>query len=196
MDYVVYVADVETTGLDSRLNDVIELSLIRLSDDIQKTWCLKPTNLENISADSLRINGHKLEDLRHETKIGRETYLDPNKVLVDIENWIMQDGVPTENRILCGQNVAFDRDMMQQLWIKCNSHDTFPFGRRSIDTIGIEFFLDWCKGSFAEGYSLNSLAKRYSVVNSKAHSAAADTKCTKEIFEKQAAFFKKVLSKM
>lgn len=194
MDYVIYVADVETTGLDSRLHDVIELSLYRLSDGVQKTWCIKPTNPANIDHGALRVNGHKIEELRHETKAGRDRYLDPAQVLVEIENWINEDGVPTENRIMCGQNIAFDHERLQQLWVKSNSADTFPFGRRMIDTMHIEFFLDWCKGTMAEGYSLRNLVKKYNVKNEKAHSAEADTKATKEVFEQQVAYFKKVLN--
>jgi len=197
MDYVIYVADVETTGLDSRLNDVIELSLYRYGADLdsaQRTWLLKPLNPATIETEALRINGHKLENLKHETREGRELYKDPNQVLVEVENWIADDGVPTTQRVLCGQNIAFDKEMLEQLWIKCNSKDTFPFGRRLIDTMQIEFFLDWCKGSMAEGYSLANLVKKYGVKNERAHSAAADVKATKEVFDKQVEFFKKVLS--
>ena len=193
MNYVIYVADVETTGLDSHINDIIELSLYRMSDDIQKTWCIKPTNLDNIEAAALRINGHKLEDIRHETKVGRDTYKDPTKLIVEIENWMMEDGMPTENRVLCGQNIAFDKAMLEQLWVKCSSKETFPFGRRTMDTMQIQFFMDWCKGEMAEGYSLNNLIKRYGVKNEKAHTAEADTKATKEVFDKQVALFKSIL---
>ena len=44
MEYTLYITDVETTGLDSRIHDIIEMSLLRLSDNIQKTWRLKPLN--------------------------------------------------------------------------------------------------------------------------------------------------------
>src|SRR5579864_7333521 len=131
MKYEVYVTDVETTGLDSRTNDVIELSILRLSTGEQRTWLIKPTNIETIDPAALRVNGHKIDDLRWETKLGRETYRDANQVLVEAENWLADDGLPSENRVLCGQNIAFDRDMLQQLWIKCNSKDSFPFGRRT-----------------------------------------------------------------
>ncbi len=195
MDYVLYVADCETTGLDSRDHDVIELSLLRLTDGVQKTWCLKPLKPENIDVGSLRINGHKMEDLRHQTREGRERYQDPNKVIVEIENWIMEDGVPTEQRVLVGQNIAFDRERFEQLWSKCNSRDSFPFGRRTMDTMGIEFFLDWCKGEMAEGYGLKNLIKKYGVKNEKAHTAAADTLATKEVFLKQVDIFKGIMAK-
>lgn len=194
MDYVIYVADVETTGLDFSTHDVIELSLYRIGDGVQKTWCIKPVNPQNIDTGALRVNGHKLEDLTHQTKAGRDRYLDPTKLLVEIENWIEEDGVPTEKRILCGQNVAFDKNMLEKLWEKCNSKDSFPFGRRTLDTMQIEFFLDWCRGSMAEGYSLSNLTKKYGVKNDKAHTAEADVKATKEVFDKQVEYFKKVLA--
>jgi DNA polymerase III epsilon subunit-like protein len=193
MEYVIYVADTETTGLDSRDHDIIELSLYRLTDNVQKTWWFHPINYATIDPGALRVNGHKIEDLKLETPQGRKQYSNPTKTIVEIENWIAEDGVPNENRVLCGQNVAFDKSMLEQFWIKCNAKDSFPFGRRSFDTMQIQFFMDWCRGSMAEGYSLSNLVKRYGIKNEKAHSAAADTKATKEVFEKQIEFFKDIL---
>jgi DNA polymerase III epsilon subunit-like protein len=193
MEYVIYVCDTETTGLDARENDIIELSLYRLTDNVQKTWFFRPLNYNTIDAGALRVNGHKIEDLKLETKYGRETYLDPVKTLVEIENWIAEDGVPNENRVLCGQHIAFDKAGLEQLWKKCDAKDSYPFGRRSFDTMMIEFFMDWCKGSMADGYSLANLVRKYGIKNEKAHSAAADTKATKEVFEKQVEYFKKIL---
>ena len=195
MDYVIYVADVETTGLDSRDNDIIELSLYRMSDDVQKTWLLKPFNESNIDAGALRVNGHKLEDITHKTNYGRTHYHDPFKALVEIENWIMEDGFLAENRILCGQNIAFDRDMMIQAWKKNSSIDCFPFGRRTIDTMIIAFTMDYARGTLEKGYSLANLTKKYGVKNEKAHSAAADTLATKEVFVKQIEELRKAFNK-
>lgn len=194
MEYVIYVCDTETTGLSNINNDVIEISLCKLKSDDQRTWFVKPINISNIDHGALRINGHKIEDLKLETKYGRETYKDPASVIIEIENWVTEDGVPTQNRVICGQNISFDKGMLEQLWIKCGSKDSFPFGRRMIDTMQIEFFLDWCKNSMAEGYSLSNLVKKYGVKNEKAHSAAADAKATKEVFEKQIENFKKMIN--
>lgn len=191
-----YVTDTETTGLISHINDIIELSLYRLNDNTQKTWFVKPINIDAIDLGALRVNGHKIEDLRLETKYGRDTYQDPMKTIIEIENWIAEDGAPTENRILCGHNVHFDKNMLEQFWIKCNSKDSYPLSKkRTLDTMQIEFFLDLCKGSMAEGYSLFNLTKKYGVKNEKAHSAASDTKTTKEILEKQIEIFKKILNR-
>lgn len=195
MNYSFYVADIETTGLDSHAHDVIELSLYRLGatgEEAQKTWCFKPLTPDTIDLEALRINGHKLDDLLHKTREGRERYLDPSSSIVDVENWLADDGFPAEKRFLIGQNVGFDKDRLEQLWIKCNAKGSFPFGRRIMDTMQIELFFDFCKGQFAEGYSLKNLGKKYGVKNEKAHSAAADTKATKEVFEKQVEYFKEV----
>jgi DNA polymerase III epsilon subunit-like protein len=197
MKYVFYVADIETTGLDSHAHDVIELSLLKLGatgDDAQKTWCFKPLNPDTIDAEALRINGHKLDDLLHKTREGRERYIDPSTAIVDVENWLADDGFPAEKRFLIGQNIGFDKDRLEQLWLKCNAKGSFPFGRRLMDTMYIELFIDFCKqtlgiGDFAEGYSLKNLGKKYGVKNDKAHTAAADTKATKEIFDKQVEYF-------
>lgn len=186
MDYRIYVVDVETTGLDSRLNDVIELSLYRLGAEAeiaQKTWLLRPSRFDTITADSLRINGHKLEEIKR--------YPEAGKVIVEVENWLADDGVPATQRVLCGQNTGFDRDMLQQLWVKCQSEDSFPFGRRYLDTMQLEFAWDLAHSQvtgtnkMAEGYSLSNLVKKYGVKNEKAHTAAADVKATKEVFEAQ-----------
>jgi DNA polymerase III alpha subunit (gram-positive type) len=196
MNFSFYVTDIETTGLDSHLHDVIELSMYRLgdtSDTAQMTWCLKPMTPETAEPIALRINGHKLEDITHKTKEGRERYREASSVLVDVENWMALDGMPAEKRFLIGQNVGFDKDRLEQLWIKCNSKDSFPIGRRVMDTMIIELFFDFCKGDFAEGYSLNQIIKKYGVKNEKAHTAAADVMATKQVFEKQVEYFKRLL---
>jgi DNA polymerase III epsilon subunit-like protein len=198
MNFSFYVTDIETSGLDSHIHDVIELSMYRLGDNsetAQKTWCLKPLNPDQIETAALRINGHKLEDLLWKTQEGRARYLDPNQVIIDVENWMAEDSLPAEKRFLIGQNVAFDKERLEQLWIKCNSKDSFPIGRRTLDTMILELFFDYCNGTFAEGYSLNNLIKKYGITNTKAHTAAADVIATKQVFEKQVAFFQKLLNK-
>src|ERR1035437_8023971 len=98
MDYKFYCCDSETTGLSSVKNDIIELSIYRLSDDVQKTWTIEPVSIENIELGALRVNGHKLDDLKLLTKFGRDTYREPKEVIVEIENWLQEDGVPAESR--------------------------------------------------------------------------------------------------
>lgn len=194
MDYELYVLDTETTGLDFYKHDVIELSILKLSTNEQKTWLIQPTNINNYSVAALKTNKHKLEDLQHKTEQGIKLYKNSKNVIVDIENWIMTDSLNSERRICVGQNVGFDLNMLKYLWIKCDSEDSFPFGKLMIDTRVLEIFFDYCKGSFDEGYSLYNFLKKYGIKNEKAHTAAADTKATKELFIKQVNNFKKLIN--
>lgn len=194
--YSFYVGDVETTGLVLGESEIIELSLINLANDSQKTWLLKAKNQSAIDMGALKINGHKYEDITHSSKYGKDNYKEPSQVIVEIENWLMEDNVSTINRILCGQNVAFDHYMMQFLWKANNAADSFPFSRRMLDTMQIEMFCDLANSSLLkEGYSLANLAKKYGVKNEKAHSAAADTLTTKEVFKKQIEYMKTLFLK-
>lgn len=193
--YDLYVADTETTGLDFEKNDIIELSLFRLSDDVQKTWLVKPFNFDTISPDAMRVNGHKIEDVTHQTKYGKDSYLEPSRVVVEVENWIMQQGYSRECVFLIGQNIQFDYNMMQKMWKKCGAEDSFPFGRRMLDTMQFEIFMDIAQETRRDSYSLGSIIKKYGIKNDKAHSAAADTKATKELFVKQLSSLQSLLKK-
>jgi len=58
--YDLYVADTETTGLDFEKNDIIEISLFRLSDETQRTWLVKPFDFSTISPDAMRVNPERM----------------------------------------------------------------------------------------------------------------------------------------
>jgi DNA polymerase III alpha subunit (gram-positive type) len=190
--YELYVVDTETTGLSFTKNEPIEISIYRLSTDVQKTWMLKPINMDHISEDALRVNKHKLEDLRGLTKYGQELYRDPSKVLVDIENWLAADMVSSGDRVIVAHNAPFDVGMLKELWNKCDAGDTFPFNSKyMIDTFQLEVAHDIANNKLSEGYSLYALTKKYGIVNSQAHSAAADTLATVQLFRRQMQNFKR-----
>lgn len=196
MNFQIYVVDCETTGIDEIKNDPIEISIYRLSDGAQNTWFLKPINMDNIDVAALRINGINIDDVKGLTKQGREKFLPTDKQLVSIENWLNDDNCSATNRMLVGQNIDFDRRFLMETWKKCNSFDTFPFSERfRLDTMQIEIFMDFCKGQFAEGYSLNALGKKYGVKNEKAHTASEDVKTTVGIFTKQVELGKAAFKK-
>jgi DNA polymerase III epsilon subunit-like protein len=182
MDFVIYVIDTETTGLDKNENDIIEVSFYRLSDNEQKTWCIKPQNESAISDKALQVNGHKKEDILHKTAFGIETYRQPAEVISEIEAWIMCDGVAIEDRVFLGQNSNFDYDFMKSLWAKADSKDTFPFGNFIVDMIHLTKLIDMCTGKRRKRYNLASLVKDFGITKQKAHRAEGDVKMTKDLF--------------
>ena len=183
LPYTIYFVDTETTGLE-KFNSIIELSLFRLNDERQMTWCLTSDANDNISTDALRVNGHKLEDIKHMTAFGKETYKAPSKVLPEIENWMLQDNDTPENRIFIAQNSQFDLQFMLELWRRENCVDTFPWGNRPkvIDTIQFQLILDLAHNEKSPYLNLGSLVDKYKVKKLKAHKAAEDTIMMKDVF--------------
>jgi len=185
MAFEIYLIDTETTGIEVGVAEIIEISLYRLSNNDQKTWCIKPMKYENISQDALRVNGHKLEDLMHKTAHGKETYKNPEQVISEIENWMMEDFSTPDDRIFVAQNAYFDKLHMEHLWKSHGFEATFPFGRKYLDTIQIELFLDYVDGKQNDFYNLSSLVERYKVKKEKSHKADSDTRMMRDVFLSQ-----------
>lgn len=195
--FAIYVLDTETTGLDPQLNEIIEVSFYRINDDRQETWFLKPSNYDSIQLDALRINGHKIEDLKMLTPYGKETYKEPVKAIAEIENWFMDDMCTGRERILVGQNPFFDQQFLQNLWQKHNAKETFPFGDRPfvLDTRQIALLLDIASGEQTDYYSLGGLVEKYGVKKEKAHAASSDSRMTKNVFLKQLEIVRRAFNK-
>jgi DNA polymerase III epsilon subunit-like protein len=192
-NFILYVVDTETTNLDTKLGDVIEVSMCRLSieDEIkseQKTWLLKAMNPTMISDESLAVNKHKREDILHLTKYGKDNYKLPEDVVSEIELWVACDNVSSVDRVFIGQNPNFDIQALQELWSRVGSPSTFPFaierGNRVIDTKQIVTLFDVCVGRRRLYYNLGSLVKSFGIKKDKAHSAAGDVAMTRDLLIK------------
>lgn len=185
MSYVIYVCDTETTGTNPKEHDVIELSLWRSSDDQQKTWLIKADNPATIQEKALTVNKHKREDITHKTKFGKENYLSASDVIIDIENWILEDDVNVEDRAFVGQNPMFDYEFLKEFWKRQESEDTFPFGSFIVDTLLLTRLIDLATGKKRKYYNLSKLVKAFGVTRANAHRASEDVKMTKGLFFKQ-----------
>lgn len=191
--FQIYVADTETTGLNYLRHEIVELSILHVNSDRQKTWHLKPERPKDAEADALRINGHKLEDISHETPEGRAKYRLASEVVADVENWMMEDMSSAEDRILAGQNIGFDAQFLSSLWERLGNKETYPFGTRPflLDTRQVQLVINLIEGKREDFYNLNTLIKKYGIKNSKAHTAAADTLSTKLLLMAQLEHLKK-----
>ena len=97
----------------------------------------------------------------------------------------MEDFSTPEDRIFVAQNAYFDKLHMEHLWKSCGFGETFPFGRKYLDTIQIELFLDFADGKQENYYNLSSLVERYKIKKGKFHTAADDTLMLKDVFLSQ-----------
>ena len=202
--YVIYCIDLETTAISHETGDVIEISMCRLTpkgvddyEEDQKTWLLKALNPSGIQDDALRINGHKREDILHQTAFGRENYKEPKQVIREIEMWIADDNFSALDRVWLGQNPMFDVNHLQALYKRLGIED-FPFaignGNRIIDTKQIVTLFDVCTGRRRKFYNLGSFVKALGVKKDKAHQAAGDVRMTKDVFLKMLKIIKVIVS--
>ena len=189
-EYIIYVIDTETTGLDPEKNEIIELSAARfkmITHTVveQKTWLLKALKPEFIEDEALQINKHKKEDILHFTDYGKSAYIHPEQAIVDIENWIMEDRMSSMDRILVGQNIDFDIQMMMSLWKSFDAKDTFPFnlenGNRTVDTKMLATVIDLCTGRRRRYYNLSTLISSFNIKKRKAHRAEDDVAMTVDL---------------
>ena len=191
--YVLYVQDTETTGLVPGVNEIIEVSFLRifLKEDgpvrEQKTWLIKATKPDTIDDEALAINKHKREDILWQTKYGRENYLKPEDAILEIEAWISEDEMSAHDRVFAGQNPMFDFNHMVAFWKGLDAEDTFPFlnghNKLIVDTKQLALFFDICLGKKREKYNLSSLVKAFGVKKGKAHRADEDTRMTADLLQ-------------
>lgn len=154
-DYVVF--DIETTGLDPRNDEIIEIGAIRVRNDqvvAEFEKLIKPS--KPISSFITKLTGITNEDLIDAQDI--------EEVLPDFLNFVGED-------IVMGHNVNFDLSFIKDKSLK---HLGVVFENRYADTLYIS-------RSFYKGFKhhrLCDLAIRFNIDQDVAHRALADVYTT------------------
>lgn len=132
-----YIADSETSGLNVKTHEVVQVSIIRCKDQHQLSKYIIAEHPETASPEALRITGKTKLDLLKG---------DPKEHVVDVCNsFFDEDGTTPEHRVIVGHNVhRFDCRFFHALWEKCNSEfpaylwlDTIPFTKAYAFKFGI-----------------------------------------------------------
>ena len=113
--------DVETTGLNPQLHEIIEISIIKVcpvKGQTNFTSKVKPVHIEYASEEALRINGYNAKDWRSAP--------DADMVFSKVSEMLA-------GCILVGHNVRFDEEFLSEtchrLGLRCR------YERRMIDTV-------------------------------------------------------------
>lgn len=175
--------DVETTGLDSVKNGVIQLScIVDIDGEVKETLDLhlKPFATDEISQDALAVTGITMKDIDEfmspydafdKFKSTLSKYVDPykrNKMKNDKFYW-------------GGHNTQFDMNFVQEFFKKCG--DKFFgswFNYRQIDTLRVADFLVFSGKNFGESHRLGELCK-IGNIKLNAHDSMSDITATREI---------------
>jgi DNA polymerase III alpha subunit (gram-positive type) len=112
-----YILDLETTGLKSGYNEIIEISVIRCEDRVQFTKEVKAKYPERASLDALEVCGKSFEDLIYGEDI--------EDVVNECNDFFNLDNSTPEGRCIVGHNIiGFDKRFLHATWEQQNK--VFP----------------------------------------------------------------------
>lgn len=169
--------DVETTGLDPRRHEIIQIGLV-LADQI---WTgdkvelkhiseielkIKPENIENADPQALRVNGYTPSDWIF-------AYSLPEAMQIFQEK--------TKDCIFIAHNVCFDYSFIDHAFYKANIENLMHYHR--LDTLSIAYARLGVREETGK-YSLSTLCDMFGIKNDNAHTALADARATYELFPK------------
>lgn len=171
--------DVESTGLDSKLNDIIQLAMmIEIDGEIKEkhNFFMQPFNYNNISMEALKVNGRTIEEL--------QTFPTPHeqykKVLFIFSKYINKFD-KFDKFSPGGYNVQFDRNFLNEFFIK--NGDKY-FGSyvdyHCIDIFTVLGLLEYKKLLQIKDYHLETSCKFFDIPI-KAHDAMSDIEATREL---------------
>jgi len=124
-DIQFYLIDTETTGLNVKSHEVVQISIIRFKDRHQLSKYIIAEHPETASAEALKITGKTQADLLKG---------DPKEMVVELcHSFLEQDQTTPEHRCIVGHNITrFDLRFLHALWEKCGK--IFP-ANLFLDTI-------------------------------------------------------------
>lgn len=166
--------DIETTGLDSTFNEIIEIGGVLFSYDkkkkeykIEKTFefKIKPEHIENANKIALKVNGYK-------PHLWVDA-LNAHAVLKKVAKLV-------KGRVMVAHNAPFDFNFLNESFKKYKIKNTLHY--HVLDTISIGFL--FLKNTDATRLSLAYLCDYFNIENKKAHTALSDAMATYELFVK------------
>ena len=170
--------DIETTGLDARINEIIEIAVVRVRQiwnegekpkfEKISEWSakIKPERLYSVDPAALRVNGYIASDWT-------ESILLKDALEIFVEK--------TEGAIMVAHNVAFDSNFIEENFARFNIKNKMHYHR--LDTVSLAFGLLHNIPEVGR-FSLGELCKYFGIVNEKAHSALFDARADFELFKK------------
>lgn len=174
--------DTETTGVDPKLNGMVQISgMIEIDGEVKETFNIKmrPGEKDIIEPKALEVIGKTKEELM--------TYQSPDdarKQLVAMFAKYVDKFDRKDKFTPAGYNVKFDIDFLHNLFLKCG--DAY-FGSwvawQGVDILAIVYFLKYMGAITLTDYKLKSVCDHFGI-ELKAHDALADITATKQVLAK------------
>jgi DNA polymerase III epsilon subunit family exonuclease len=165
--------DIETTGLDRDIHEIIELAAVitKMKDGElvvidQVDFKIQPQHIETAEPQALRINGYNPADWLF---------------AVSLEDAMKEFAKKTDGAVFVAHNITFDYGFVETAFKKTGLEDKMHFYK--LDTLSLAFGILHTTDDPGK-LSLRVLTEKYGVENKKAHSAFADAYATYEVFKK------------
>lgn len=163
--------DIESTGLDKNIHEIIELGLIiydQKNDTVKLEWetKIKPIHIETASIHALEINGFNKN---------AELYTNDLETEIAKFNRLASDCIPV------GQNISFDLGFIFNVMKKLDIKPLFN-NRRYLDTMSLSW--QYIRNQDIKDLSLYYLCDHLGISNEGAHGALIDCKRTLEVYRK------------
>jgi DNA polymerase III epsilon subunit-like protein len=162
--------DIETTGLNVILHEIIEIGCVITTPDFKVLeefeLKIKPEHIENADRAALKVNGYDPADWRDAGSL-KDAVKKLSAKVIDC--------------IMIGHNVAFDSAFLESAFAKTNIKNTMHFHK--LDTVSIA----WAKlhrEPDLDHFSLRELGSRFGIKNKRAHTALSDARATFELYKK------------
>lgn len=113
--------DVETTGLDPKVHEILEIAVVDVQGKVLLDTKVKPVNIESASEEALKINNYNEADWADAP------------TFEEIKDQVIE---ALEHKILVGQNPQFDRNFVVEALDRVGVEKAYRKVRRhTIDTI-------------------------------------------------------------
>ena len=171
--------DIESTGLDPKRNDIIQLALIIEIDNKivykEKLEC-QPFDYSAIEPKALETNHLTIEQIKT-FQTPQEMY----KKLIKILDTYVDKYNKNDKFIPVGYNVNFDIGFLREFFLKNgNKYYGSYFDYHFLDGMALTFFMRYIGKLNLENYRLETSCKHYGIeIN--AHDALSDIEATREL---------------
>ena len=162
--------DIETTGLNLLLHEIIEIGCVVTTPDLEVIeeieLKIKPERISNADPVALKVNHYNEKDWEQAISFEKAFTILSSKV---------------KDCIMVGHNVAFDAGFMEYVFNKMEMMNPMHYHR--LDTVSIA----WAKlhhNPNIEHFSLREMCVHFGIKNERAHSALSDARATYELYKK------------
>jgi DNA polymerase III epsilon subunit-like protein len=173
-----FAFDVETTGLDPLVHEIISIAIVLLDEAFNpiKDKVIYAFPDKGITAEAQAVNGYTIEQWVERGAGSQEV------LFAEIYAF-----VKGHKRLLAtGHNVKFDLAFLRELFIRNETEDQFNqiFSYHALDTVGAALLFDMVKfGKKNNTYKLENLCERFGISIEGAHDAKVDINATINLFK-------------